>query len=201
MAYILIKILIVSNLLIFSLTAKDLGVYGHTFPVIEKSLLQYIKDKFQGFSENEIDLINKRIQSEYVSKIANPLSVGLPETETYRCFFYDPTIYASKTIIDKKGTIIVPKGKRYNPLDTINLSEDLLFFDGKNQKHIEWAQKNKGKWILTNGSPIDLEKSLKRPVYYDQMGKITLQMGIKSIPAKVSQLGSKLKVEEIQCSE
>lgn len=196
-----LKFLVVSNLLIFNLNAKDLGVYGHTFPIIEKSLLQSIKDKFQGLSEKEVDLVNKRIQFEYVSKIIHPLSLGLPEAKTYRCFFYDPTVYASKTIQDKNGNVIVQKGKHYNPLEAINLSEDLLFFDGNNSKHIEWAQKNKGKWILTNGSPIDLEKSLEKPIYFDQRGKITQKIGIESIPAKVSQHGNKLKIEEIPCTE
>lgn len=193
------KFIILSNFVFFSLSAKDLGVYGHTFPIIEKSLLEYLKDKFQTLSDKDLDLINQRIQTEYVRKITQPLSLGLPETKTYRCFFYDPTIYASKTIHDKNGKVIIPKGKRYNPLETIKLSGDLLFFDGENPKHIEWAQKNNGKWILTNGSPIALEKSLEIPVYYDQKGKITQQIGIKSIPAKVSQFGNQLKIEEFPC--
>lgn len=202
MANFLIVTLIFCNFFLSCIaSAKDLGSYGQTFPIMEKSLLQYLKERLQSLSENDLINMQKYIQKQYVQKITHPIPVKLSEAKIYRQFHYDPTICSFNEIKNRKGEVIVPIGKCYNPLENVTLSEELLFFDGTNPKHMNWAKQNQGKWILTKGAPIEIENSEKKAVYFDQMGKITSQFGIKCIPAKVSQDGLRLKIEEIPCQE
>ncbi|PJD94535.1 MAG: type-F conjugative transfer system protein TraW [Parachlamydia sp.] len=195
-----LKILASFGLIITNLQAKDLGVYGNVFPILETSLLEYIKGKMKNLSEDDLVRLQTELQDKYIKRISEPPSVGLLACKSYRCFYYDPTICTSSDIKDYEGKIIVAKGTSYNPLKVFALNETLLFFDGENPKHLEWAKKqNQGKWILTNGKPIDLEKAENRPVYFDQMGKISKQLGIQAIPAQVVQEDLRLKIEEVPC--
>jgi len=194
-----LKILVSFGLAITSLHAKDLGIYGNVFPILETSLLEYIKGRMKKLSEVDLERLQAELQTKYIKRITEPHPVGLLACKSYRCFYYDPTICSSSDIKDTEGKIIVAKGTSYNPLTTFSLSESLLFFDGENPKHLEWAKQHQGKWILTNGKPIELENAENRPVYFDQMGKISKQLGIMSIPALVSQDDLKLKIEELPC--
>lgn len=198
MAYFLRALFLVS-VLSCTLNAKDLGTYGHTYPIIEKSLLDHIKEKIGQLSKDESEEILEKLQTRYIELITQPRSVGLKECQKTRVAYYDPSICLFEDIKDADGKVIIPKGTSYNPLSVTALREDLLFFDGSNPKHVAWAKENQGKWILTNGKPIELEISENRPVYFDQMGTISKKLGIKAIPAKVSQENMKLRIEEMPC--
>ena len=52
--------------------------------------------------------------------------------------------------------------------------------------------------ILTGGSYLDLMKSWRIPVYYDQHGVLTRRLGIAQVPALVSQEGWRLRIDELQ---
>jgi len=188
-------------LLIGTLEGKDLGVYGHVFPVVETNLLKYLKDKIENLSEEDLQSVQKKIQEKYILSITKPNSLNLSEAKTYSVYYYDPTIIVQNEIKDKYGKIIVPLGKRQNPLETGSLKEDLLIFDGSNLKHLSWAKSKKGKWILTGGKPLEIEKVENKPVYFDQKGILTKKLGINAVPARVSQEGFRLKIEEIPCDE
>jgi conjugal transfer pilus assembly protein TraW len=53
------------------------------------------------------------------------------------------------------------------------------------------------KVILTGGSYLDLMRRWKRPVFFDQQGTLTEKLGIRHVPALVTQDGKRLKIEEI----
>ena len=53
------------------------------------------------------------------------------------------------------------------------------------------------KVILTGGSYLDLMRRWKRPVFFDQQGTLTDKLGIRHVPALVTQDGKRLKIEEI----
>ena len=50
---------------------------------------------------------------------------------------------------------------------------------------------------LVKGKPLDLEAKEKLPTYFDQFGSLTHKLKIKHVPAKVTQEGLQLKIEEI----
>jgi conjugal transfer pilus assembly protein TraW len=90
-----------------------------------------------------------------------------------------------------------------NPLDTVSLSKQLLFIDARDASQVGRAKttleerQGKVKLILTGGSYLDLMRRWKRPVFYDQQGQLTEKLGIRHVPALVSQEGKRLRIDEI----
>lgn len=193
MAYLLIVVLCAITL---EISAKDLGVRGHIFEINEEDLIDFITKRLRSVELEEM----KKMHAELVKKYKSPVAVhGLQEATTYRTFYFDPTLCSNQDIRDHQGKEIVPKGHCINPLDSIVSLDALLFFDGSNARHLEWAknQKNLVKWIITKGSPFHLEETENRPVYFDQFGSLVEKFGIRHLPAKVSRDGMRLKIEEI----
>ena len=59
----------------------------------------------------------------------------------------------------------------------------------------------KVKTVLINESPTELMEQHKIQIYFDQDGVLTTKLGIKRVPAKVSQDNLKLKITELQACE
>lgn len=181
------------------LEAKDLGVHGHLFPIHEEDFLQFLKNKVNHLSKEDLEAIRNKVQNHYVLQLKNPCPVqGLKEAKVYRVFYVDPTLCTDQDIKDHQGNLIVSKDKCVNPLETIAYLDALLFLDGSNQEHLEWAkaQNQLVKWVLTKGKPFELEEQESRAIYFDQSGVLVKKFGIQYLPAKVSQEGLKLKIEE-----
>lgn len=172
------------------LSAKDFGNFGITFPVLEDDFIMMLQDRLKKVSqEGKAPSI----------AITNPKGKKLPMANYFRLFEYNPEFCLEKDLLDHNGSLIYPKGTRINPLDFTPLSTDLLFFDGENKRQVLWAKHQTGMWILANGNPLEIEKQEDRPVYFDQTGYLIDKLGIKALPAKVTQCGKKLTVEEIPC--
>lgn len=75
---------------------------------------------------------------------------------------------------------------------------ELLFFDGSNEKQIQWAKSQEpgALWILVKGSPIALGEKEGREVFFDQFGIYTSRLNIEHIPAKAVVRGDRIVVEE-----
>lgn len=180
---------------IFSNTyCSDLGIQGTVYKIEEENLLEYILAKTEKITlPNQEELRKKQIET-----FKKPQRIELGEASENKVYFFDPTVRVQEDIKDEKGLIVVKKGTIFNPLKTVSLNYDLIFFDGTNKEHLQWAKGNPtAKWILVNGDPIELENELNRPIYFDQAGAITKKLKIQNIPAKVSQKGLNLKIEEI----
>lgn len=57
------------------------------------------------------------------------------------------------------------------------------------------------KIILTGGRPMELEREIGSPIYFDQAGELTHKFNISHVPAIVEQKGKYLQVTEINISE
>ena len=183
----------------FSLFSKDFGTKGYLFEIEEEDFQKYIQNKLTSFSAEK----EEEIKAKFIEKIKTPEPVsGLTKAFEYKYFYFDPTITVKEDIVDHQGTIISKKGTVINPLDTVALTEELLFFDATDEEQLNWAKTHSplSKWILVKGSPIKLEKELKKSVYFDQFGLLKKKLGFESIPTKVSQEGRLLKIEEIPVS-
>jgi len=172
--------------------AKDFGREGHVFQVTEENLKEHLQKKLQALPEEEI-------KKKLTRAARNPKPLQLLEARVKRSFTYEPTYLLPETIKGENGEIIARKGDKVNPLANFNLNEGLLFFDGSNPKHVEWAevQAQEFLWILVKGSPFELEEKKERPVYFDQGGALSEKFGIRSIPCRITQQGEKLFIEEI----
>ena len=128
-------------------------------------------------------------------------------TETARSFYFDPSFTLDRNILDAQGHLLFAAGLRKNPLEVVSLSKHLLFFDARDRRQIARAREliasyqGKVKPILTAGSYLDLMKSWRTPVYYDQQGVLVRRFGITQVPALVSQEGMRLRIDELEVAK
>jgi conjugal transfer pilus assembly protein TraW len=192
-------------ILIFSsstaLHAKDLGVYGETFPIAEDNLLEVIRKKLANMeADGSLAQVQKKMAQKAREKILKPSPVkGFVRTQTPRHWFYDPSLTVEADVKDHKGNLIASKGDVINPLDRVSWGTPLLFLDGDDPEQVAWAETQHvlAKWVLVKGSPVELEEKLKRPVYFDQAGMLVDKFGIQQVPCRISQKDKKLLVEEL----
>lgn len=204
MYYKLYKFLFVIFLAVLSdcpLFAKDFGVQGATVAITERSLLEVIEEKLQQASKTgQLASIQKEAQEKVSKKAQNPTRVkGIRKTTKSRRFHFDPTLAVDHDIKDHRGQIIHPKGTRINPLETLSWGQPLVFLDGEDESQVEWVLKHhpKAKFVLIGGKPLELLKRHKVRFYFDQGGALIQKFKIQQVPARVSQDGYYLLIEEI----
>lgn len=173
--------------------SKDFGIMGKTFPIEEESFLSFLQKKLSSsaFSKESAQLVR--------NKARNPKAFQeIKYAKERRTFLFDPSVRVGKDILDQKGRVVVKKGTVVNPLEQLKLSTGLLLLDGNLESHIKWAKSHQKsfKWILVRGSPIDLEETEKRPVFFDQLG-ISAHFKVEHYPARITQKGNRLLIEEI----
>ncbi|MBI5899079.1 MAG: type-F conjugative transfer system protein TraW [Rhodocyclales bacterium] len=195
----------VAMLLSLAACAQDLVVIGPVYPIAEPSLLEVILAKLR---DAEATGVLARLQRDAQARAKNQIEqpaaiVKLTKTTKTRSFFYDPSIVVPYAILDADGKLLVPPGTTVNPLDTVSLSQALLFIDARDAAQVKRAsgildeRGGKLKVILTGGSYLELMRRWKRPVFFDQQGMLTEKLGIRHVPALVTQDGKRLKIEEI----
>lgn len=183
--------------------AKDLGVHGVLHSIDEKDPIELIQQKLKKMEKNgEFAKHNLHIQKRTKESVERPSPVkGISKATKNRTFTYDPTFTVAKDIKDHKGRVIHAKGTKINPLETVTMTENLIFIDADDEEQKEWIleqlKKEKIKLILVKGAPLSFSEDLKIPVYFDQGGTLVKQLGIERVPAVVSQEGKHLSIEEI----
>ena len=181
--------------------ARDYGQQGTVFPVIERDLLQQIHARLLAMEQSgETARLNEELKRRTVARVERPEPVaGLVRAEAARQWSFDPTITLETDIRGAKGELIHARGTRVNPLDSVELRADLLFFDGDDPDQLAWAlrQSPGAKLILVRGAPLQLMKARQRRFYFDQGGKLSAHFAIRAVPARVRQQGRLLEVSEI----
>jgi conjugal transfer pilus assembly protein TraW len=186
--------------------AQHLGVIGPVYPIAEPSLLALIQSKLRELAANGgLERLQRESQARIRRQIEEPAPVaGITRTTTARTFHFDPSIEVPYPISDTEGRLIVAPGTRVNPLDVVSLSRPLFFFDARDAEQVERArrelaeQRGQVKLILTGGSYLDLMRRWKQTVYYDQQGLLTTRLGIRQVPARVTQDGRRLRIDELR---
>ena len=185
--------------------ARDLGVIGPVYAIAEPSLLEVIQAKLRQMQANgDLSRLQRESQARIRREVEQPVPVaGITKTTRARSFHFDPSIEVPYPITDAAGRVIVAPGTRVNPLDTVSLSRPLLFIDARDSTQLDQAQRligeRKGqlKLILTGGSYLDLMRRWKLAVFYDQQGHLSNQLGIRHVPALVTQDGKRLRIDEL----
>lgn len=187
-----------------SILAKDLGVQGHIYQIEEPDLLEYIYSTLGDMqSSGELSNLQEQWKRDFKKKVMRPKPVeGVVVTSEEKVFYFDPTIEVMDDIRDHRGALIHKAGTRLNPLNYVHLGQMLVFIDGDDEKQVEWALKiipsehEPKKIILVKGSPIELMRSTKVRIYFDQQGYLLRQLGITQVPAIAVQEGDKILVRE-----
>ena len=192
--------------------AKDFGVQGHTMEIKEKDLLEHIQESLASMeAKGRIRGIQEELQTKTIKRIRAPRPVlGIEKSYKRHIFTHDPSIVVPRDIKDHKGTLLHAKGKRVNPLDHHSFRQRWFFIEGEDKDQVDWAlgevQKihqagtHSTKIILVNGSPFDLSEKHGVRFYFDQLGKITEQLGVKRVPSVAYQCGKKICIEEVPLS-
>jgi conjugal transfer pilus assembly protein TraW len=189
--------------------ATDLGVIGPTYEISEPHLLKMIEQRLREKERTgELKRLEEEAKARGVDAVTNPQPVaGIRTTQAARTFYMDPSFTLDRDILDAQGRLLFPAGTRKNPLEIVSLSKHLLFFDARDRRQVNRAREllatyqGKVKPILTGGSYLDLMKSWRIPVYYDQQGLLTRRFGIHQVPALVSQEGQRLRIDELEVTK
>ena len=184
-------------------SARDYGVAGALFPVVEPDLLATIHARLTTLEQTGATRrLNAELQRRSVARVNRPAPVeGLARAEAARSWLFDPTIELAGDIADDKGRLIMARGTRVNPLDSVALRQALAFFDGDDPAQLAWAlahgKKNPAKLILVKGAPLELMRTRQMRFYFDQGGTLIRHFAIRALPALVEQQGRQLKISEI----
>jgi conjugal transfer pilus assembly protein TraW len=185
--------------------SEHLGTIGPTYPIAEQNLLEHIMGRLKEKERNgELRQHEQQARARATQAVMNPTPVlGLRRVDAARTYYFDPTFTLRQNVVDETGALMFPAGLRKNPLEVISLSKHLLFFDARDTRQVAKAREliefygGKVKPILVGGSYIDLMKSWRTPVYYDQEGVLVKKLGIGGVPALVSQEGMRLRIDEV----
>ena len=187
--------------------AKNLGVWGAIFPVVEQDIKEFIYERLNQMQQNgDLEKLKKNFIRNVKDHTLRPTPVaGLTTTEEPKTFYYDPTYVLDKNIADDKGKIIAKAGTTINSLDTIRLHGVMFFLNADDMRQIKWSFENVKnhdyvRYILVQGNIKDASKALNDRIYFDQYGLITHKLGIKHIPCIVKQEGKKLQIQEFAFS-
>jgi conjugal transfer pilus assembly protein TraW len=185
--------------------AKHLGTFGQTFTILEPDLLAEIQIKLANMVKSGEMLEHQiKIQNMMRAEINRPVPVaGLIKTKESKVFWYNPSIQVPYDLSDHQNRIFATFGTIVDPLDHHKFRKPLLFIDGDDVKQVAWANNSSQhcKIILVNGSPFEFIERHKTTCYFDQGGRLIKKFGIKQVPAKVSQDGKLLKIEEVLLDE
>ena len=186
--------------------AMELGALGPTYEIGEPHLLQMIEQRLREKERTgELKRLEEQALERGIATVKNPPPVAsLNPTETARTFYFDPSFTLDHNLLGAKGELLFTAGTRKNPLEVVSLSRHLLFFDARDTRQVSKARQlmafyqGQVKPILVGGSYLDLMKSWRMPVYFDQQGLLTRRLGITQVPALVSQEGLRLRIDELE---
>ena len=206
-------------------SARDFGKYGVTSEIKEEGFLAMITRKLKSV---DMTSVQKNMQQLAEGRVNEPTPVrGITKTKIARSFTFDPTYTLQEDIHLPCGKLLHKAGTKVNPLDHMELARKMIFIDARDEAQAKWLknqielrrkefaakekdrdQKVEGKdekeelvIILVAGRPFELQESLDKVVYFDQNGELTSRVGIKQVPAIVTQENKLLRIEEVYIGE
>lgn len=183
----------------------DVGKLGPTYPVTEPGFLAMVEERLRAKAESgELARLREQAAARAREAITSPAPVaGLAACTRARSYHFDPSVVLTENIFDASGNLLFAAGTRKNPLDVVSLSRPLLFFDARDARQRGKAflllqrHARRIKLVLTGGSYLELARQWHTPVFFDQHGLLTRRLGIRNVPALVTQDGPRLRIDEM----
>lgn len=180
---------------------------GPTYPIQEDHLLQWIQQRLRHWvASGAIKRQQRQIRLHLLNPLRDSHTVwrNLPRALRDRIYYQDPTTRLSHTVTTPDGHILGIAGQTLNPLDVVQLSHPLLFYDARDKRQQQWVQqwqaKHAVRLVLTAGSIVSQVQRLHQRVYADQHGRLTRRLGITHVPALVTQVNRRLQIHEVAVS-
>jgi conjugal transfer pilus assembly protein TraW len=188
--------------------AADLGVRGALFPIIEVDLLDLIGAKLKAAkASGKIEALNQAFAKRSVTSVERPAAVpGLSPTHEPRSWLYDPTFIVPHDYADQNGRVFARAGDRINPLMRMpGFDRVMVFLDGDDARQVAYALSvlhqygaQRTRLILVKGSPVELMRREKTPVFFDQLGLLTDKFRLTQVPAVIVREGDRLRISEVR---
>jgi conjugal transfer pilus assembly protein TraW len=172
--------------------AKDFGVQGHVWEISEPDIRESL---VRSAAKVDWDSINKGVadRAETWAERLDPFDLPLAsKTETA---WVDPSLVLTGDIKAPFETedgyewrVVYPAGTRVNPLDSVRPVDNMLFFDGRDDKQVKFALDSLKNHqldlmlVLTAGNPEKLSEKINRPVYYANTALIE-KFQIQKVPS------------------
>ncbi len=185
--------------------AKHLDPIGPTYPIQENDALEVVLNTVtQKVKSGEYQRWMEEGKKRAVESFKTPRPInGLARTSAPHSHYWDPTVVVNQDIRAPDGQVILAKGTRSNPFDYLSLTKHLLFFDGRDKDQVRFARKIRQRYkdgvklILVGGSPVELGREWKHPVFFDQSGYLVAKLAIRQVPALAYQEGKRIRIDEI----
>ncbi len=182
-------------------SAKDLGVRGATWAIAEPDLLAAIEARLLEMQRSgALARFEAEARERARRTLEEPQPVpGIAPARERRIRLFDPAVTVERDIRTPDGTLIAAAGTRVNPLERIALARDLLFVDGRRAAEVGWALAHEApaKIVLLAGRPLELMRKHRRPLFFDQGGRLAARLGLRFTPSLVEQAGTRLRITEI----
>lgn len=189
------------------ITLVDHGVQGELFEIMEEDIIEVLMRRLTQLKESgKLAEFQHAFQEKARKSVLEPKAVSHVTPTTHeRVFYVDPTLTIEGDIvlpegIPHAGHVLARKDDQINPLHTLKPHKGLLFIDGDDEAQQQFAVEHAHQFdiCLVKGKPLELEKKLNLPIFFDQGGIITKRYGIKHVPAKMEVDGDRLKFTEFK---
>lgn len=176
--------------------AEDI-VVGKTYQIVEQDSIRELEERAVSVHWGDVTATARNKLTDYRPADLFPL----PHTTEYKKYAVSLVHTVEFDVKDANGDVIYPKGYQFNPLDYVTLPYKMVFIDGEEKNHREWAKQYIAEHdfiqlFVVNGSAFDLIKELDRKVFYAGY-RITDRLQINSVPSVAYQKGNELNVENI----
>jgi conjugal transfer pilus assembly protein TraW len=183
----------------------DLGSSGATAEILEEDLIAAMKRRVETFDwEGSMRRAGDRFWR--IQEVQD-----LPEATRNRRRLFDPSVVAEDDFVTPAGTVLMRKGDRINPLESMPMDDTILVFDGTKESHLKWVEEQlktvatKNYWLVTTrvdlendngwGSFSGMMERFNDRVFYLLPGQME-RMGLERVPSRIAQSGLFLQVDE-----
>ena len=224
----LMLVLLTLALLGHTAMAKNLGVYGKTFPIAEMNILDFIALRLSEYkTSGKLNEMQRDFEKRVKAYGERPTPVKhLTTTVSPKIFTVDPTFTLEMDVTDINGKVLIPQGTRINPFDAKTLPSwfmaqqpvttidvALIFIDADDYRQVNWLKDflkaiddgkhnniKEARILLIKGHLAKSYKRLGQRIYFDQMGLLSRKFKLQHIPAVVTQDNTQWKVTEFDVS-
>lgn len=200
------KIKLLAALILFSnlCFAKNFGLQGTTYHILEEDLLKVINRELIHLEKTgKMNELNEQFSKKALESANRPKSVdGIIRTITPTRREIDPSQTLDTDAILPNGQVIARAGSKINPFDRMTMTKHIVFINGDDEEQVSWAigyaKLHRTKIVLIQGEPFKLAKKESLQFYFDQSGFLSTKWNIQQVPAVVKQEGRVLLIEEIK---
>jgi hypothetical protein len=161
---------------------------GTVYPIAEPDALTEIESRARGAS---IQDIVKQSNRDWLALHSERLRTA-PADRVRR---YIPFYILEMDIVDAKGSVIYPRGFRFNPLDHLMLPSRIAVITESQAPWLKHQLRGNEMVILTEGDRVKVSKDLNTPVFILDT-KTKERLSLEFVPSIVEQKGNELIISE-----